>query len=72
MDEKINIMKVKVKENKGKEIKYPCLMLSNVDNKIVLFYAYCKGTHLKTGGYSEVWNMNAFTPFNGSITLEND
>ena len=63
-------MKVQVKEIQDKE--YPRLMRSEVGNKIVLFCDHMKGTDLKTGIYSEDWNTDAFTPINGSVTIQND
>lgn len=73
MDEKVDIMKVEVKEKEPKNgIKYPCLMISTVSDKVVLFHKFDCGIDLKTGEYSIEWDTEQFTPFNGTITLQND
>lgn len=73
-------MKVQVKEKEpNKEIKYPCLMKAESTKMIVLFLDEKKGTVVSRGGglyelgdYLTNWEMEAFTPFNGTITLQND
>jgi len=71
-------MKVTVNETKAEgEIKYPCLMISNLKT-IVFFAGECEGMVLKTtstykmGYLSKSWGMGDFKPFRGTITLEND
>lgn len=74
-------MKIEVNEKEtNKEIKYPCLMTVEDTKMIVLFNKEREGTLLVAGSGSMVsigehyrlWNMNYFTPFNGTITLQND
>lgn len=73
-------MKVKVYEKEPiKKIKYPCLMKSGDAKIIVLFCDEQKGTVVsskdglyKLGEYGGDWEMGFFTPFNGTITLQND
>lgn len=73
-------MKVEVKEKEPiKKIKYPCLMKSHVGT-IVLFDKEGEGTLLVagsgsmilTGEHFRLWNTKFFTPFNGTVTLQND
>lgn len=65
-------MKVEVNEKElSKEIKYPCLMKADVGG-VVLFHSVSCGVDLNTGVYSRQWYMNNFTPFNGTVTLQND
>ena len=72
-----NIMiTVKVDENeKDTEIEYPCLMISKINQTIILFTDYRDGTVVREGigesvGYhSSSWVMGGFKPFKGSITL---
>jgi hypothetical protein len=62
------------------ETTYPCLMTGTRSGVVILFHAEGKGVvvHNKgTGGssegyYSEDWYMGSFTPFDGTVTLEND
>lgn len=61
------------------EIKYPCLMEGKLTNMVVLFIAPRDGTVVYTGDsiwnegfYTNTWHMDSFTPFNGTITLENE
>lgn len=70
-------MKVEVK-NKVNEVKYPCLMESNLE-QIVLFVSnkigtlvYVGNSTCEVGDYSEQWHMPSFEPFDGEITLKND
>jgi len=73
-------MKVEVKETEpSKKIKYPCLMKSGDVKIIVFFFDEQKGTVVsskdrlyKLGEYGEDWEMGFFTPFNGTLTLQND
>ena len=71
-------MKVTVNGKEQKEITYPCLMEYKDSDLIVLFYTKLKGIVLignisyKKGDYSDTWNMRAFQPFHGTITLQND
>ena len=59
-------------------ITYPCLMISAMNGSVVLFTAGSKGTCVHAGGgdylgrYSDIWKMDCFEPFNGTITLSND
>lgn len=68
---------MKVTENKEVNIKYPCLMISDVGG-VIYFRAKGEGVRIKAvsgvteGHYSKDFNMDQFTLFNGSITLEND
>lgn len=64
-----------------KQIEYPCLMIGTVCdiNNVVLFIAHGEGMVVdkgegkyEVGHYSAKWSMDAFTPFTGSVTLEND
>ena len=67
------------KQEKAREIKYPCLMITHTGGKIVLFNNECCGTVVCSGRkeqpigyYSERWMMPNFTPFNGTIELSNN
>ena len=69
------------KEEKVREIKYPCLMAahSSFGSKVVLFtdkhcgvVVYREGKHQPIGYYSEAWEMSGFTPFDGTIELSNN
>jgi hypothetical protein len=70
-------MKVTVSEPKA-GIKYPCLMIGSRTGVIVLFNNYGEGTVVNeteyhdTGYASEDWDMSQFTPYNGTVTLQND
>ena len=73
-------MKVTINEKPTQEnAEYPCLKAIEGTRTVVLFTAKCKGTVIaedKTnyglGYHSHGWAEQVFTPFNGSITLEND
>ena len=67
-------------EEKTVEVKdFPKLMIEDISNRIVLFFADGKGTILDTGEgynielgyYSEDWDMECFTEWNGEIKLKN-
>ena len=70
------------KEEKAREIKYPCLMVSNWDNgdkMVVLFFQESVGTVVfstcrvwKLGERNDSFNMAYFEPFDGTIQLTND
>lgn len=66
-------MKVEVKE---KEVKYPCLMINEDMNIIVLFTSRDCGVSVNHPDdylkYSEHWDTDVFKPFNGTVTLSND
>ena len=59
-------------------ITYPCLMRSTRNGSVVLFTERGEGTcvHARVdnilGEYSDIWDMDCFEPFNGTITLGND
>lgn len=72
------MVKADVRVN-GKEVaEYPKLMISREDGAIVLFMGHEEGVCLRAGRdedigeYSEVWDMSAFSDFDGSITLSNE
>ena len=69
------------KEEKVREIKYPCLMTAsdNFGSIVVLFHnqgrgvvVHSKGEGQLVGYYSEAWAMPFFTPFKGTIQLTNE
>ena len=70
------------KEEKAKEIKYPCLMVTNWDDgskMVVLFSEESVGTVVfstykgwKLGERADSFYMAYFEPFNGTIQLTND
>ncbi len=69
------------KEEKAREIEYPCLMTAHTSSgsKVVLFtdkhcgiVVYSEGNHQPIGHYSEDWDMSCFTPFDGTIELSNN
>lgn len=71
---------IKVTENNKKfdEVDYPCLMVGEETGVIVLFDKAKRGIvvkpvdrKFKIGFYCETWEMDLFTPYQGSITLEN-
>ena len=73
-------MKVTINKNDGNnKAEYPCLKIA-VDDDIVLFYDVSKGVKISNpsgsfigvGEYFEDYHMASFSPFTGSITLEND
>jgi hypothetical protein len=64
--------------NKINSLPFPKLMIGE-KGTIVFFQDRPKGfvidagiTPYKIGFYSETWDMNAFTDFTGSITLQNE
>lgn len=71
-------MKITIKnESKSSEIKYPCLMHSPTLDTYVLFHEYecgivIKSDHKYDDTYSNDWDMEIFTPFNGTVELSND
>lgn len=73
-------MKTTVKRGDDtQKIDYPCLMMSRVSGNVVLFTSKGKGMCVHKGDsgwnvgcYTELWDMNAFNPFNGTVTLENE
>jgi len=71
-------MKVEVKD-KVSEIKFPCLMVTEEYDVIVLFTSLTNGTcvmsehpNYKVGEYSNGWAIDNFNQFDGEITLKND
>lgn len=56
---------------------YPRLMVSDIDDVIVLFTDDGEGVNVSdnsciyVGFYSSDWNMCNFIPFNGEITIKN-
>ena len=60
--------------------KYPYLGINLIKTKIVLFDGPSKGTavwtkqapSLNLGEYSDEWDEDIFTPYNGTVTLSND
>ena len=70
------------KEEKAREIKYPCLMIAKWDNgdkMVALFSQESMGTVVfstysgwELGEQSNSFIMERFTPFNGTIQLTND
>ena len=69
------------KEEKAREIKYPCLMTAhaNFGEVVVLFHDECCGTVVYServlqpiGYYTKAWVMDYFTPFDGTIELSNN
>lgn len=80
-------MKVTIHEKpKEQELKFPCLMISDNQQIILALSMRERGnsfyyeaitldpgeTYNKNGDYSEDYIACAFSPFHGSITLEND
>jgi ribosome-associated toxin RatA of RatAB toxin-antitoxin module len=71
-------MKLEVNnKEQNAEIKYPCLMISDNYECIVLMQKEETGIALKhenqeMGYFSNMWDMSEFKPFNGTITLSND
>jgi hypothetical protein len=61
-------------EQKKSGLNFPKLMISG-EKRIVLFYAPCKGTELhlvdEVGFYTDSWDMECFSDYEGSITLSN-
>lgn len=68
-------MKSTVEVKKAKDLPFPKLMKSTRSDKVVLFEKYRCGTvvsdHKDMGMYSEIWLMQNFRDFDGSVTLEN-
>ena len=70
-------MKSVIRENHKKEIEYPCLMINNT-GLIVFFNKKEHGltmnhnNYYNIGHYSDVWCMEVFKPFNGTIELSNN
>ena len=70
------------KEEKAREIKYPCLMITKWDNgdkMVALFSQESVGTVVfstyrgwKLGDRADSFNMAFFEPFDGTIQLTND
>ena len=73
-------MKVTINEKPTQEkAEYPCLKVATDTGRVVLFTSESAGTvvyerisYWGMGHYSDKWYKQDFTPFNGSITLEND
>ena len=69
-------------EEKAREIKYPCLMITKWDNGVevvALFTEKHVGTVVfstykgwKLGEHADSFNMAYFEPFDGTIQLTND
>ena len=66
-------------EHKEHHISYPCLMISNLDELVVLFISEGVGTAVNgasqsqvLGTYSSSWVMGSFTPYNGTVTITNE
>ena len=69
------------KEEKAREIKYPCLMITKWDNgakMVVLFpkesvgtvvFSTCRAWEL--GAHDDTFNMAYFEPFDGTVELSN-
>jgi hypothetical protein len=71
-------MKAIANESRAK-VSFPMLMESSVNDVIVLFTGEKNGTVVMSGRsgygigeYRSDWLIKAFTPFSGTITLEND
>lgn len=67
------------KSNQEPKIKYPCLMIDDKCDRIVLFingYAgivvYGGDGDIPMGISSSSWDMSLYRPFEGSVTLSND
>lgn len=70
------------KEEKAREVKYPCLMITNWEDgaeMVVLFTEKSVGTvvfstakYWKLGAHSNSFHMATFEPFDGTIQLTND
>lgn len=72
----INVTQDETKQDKPPE--YPRLMISDYSRAIVLMSSYKIGTVLAKGDglnpigyYYKDWNMDKFTDYTGTITLEN-
>ena len=60
---------------------YPRLMMSSLSGVVVLFWTAGKGTVVNSGNgaestdvvgdYSQIWNMDVFVDFKGTVTLSN-
>ena len=70
------------KEEKAREIKYPCLMITKWDDgdKMVALFSqksvgtvvFCTYSGWKLGERNDSFNMAYFEPFDGTIQLTND
>ena len=67
------------KEEKAREIKYPCLMITKDNPIVVLFDTYARGhvvyserQEQPVGYYSSDWAMHYFKLFEGTIQLTNE
>jgi hypothetical protein len=71
-------MKSVVKENPVPALAFPCLLVSQGSDIIVLFTEDSTGTVVsgngayRVGEFCKTWNMNTFKPFSGTVTLSND
>ena len=73
-------MKVTIKGEEPKELEYPKLMISKLNNTIILFSKKREGTVIKsgsdgldiTGVYGVDWYSENFKNYTGEITLSND
>jgi len=71
-------MKVTVNEEEKKVKEFPKLMINNGGNLIVLMTSDRCGVVVSTnefnklGNISDVWSMDCFKDFNGTVTLQND
>lgn len=69
-----------VVKDKSKEVEYPCLMVSdsgavilfNEHRKGVVVYVAIKHIGYRVGYYGDMWDMDKFTPFHGTVELSND
>ena len=70
-------MKVEINnKEQNTEIKFPCLMISEKGNLVFMTeigHGFAlKHTKKDIGYFSDLWDMDNFKPFNGSITLSNE
>jgi hypothetical protein len=71
-------MKIEVNnKEQNTEIEFPCLMISDDSECIVLMHKEEIGIALKhenqeIGYFSNNWDMSEFKPFKGTITLSNE
>lgn len=73
--------RIKKKVDKVETIKYPCILKSKYNDSLVLFTDYGVGVcihgepeaitppGLHFGSFENVYNMDAFTPFEGEVTI---
>lgn len=73
------ITKEHLDQETEEQIEYPCLMINKDKSFIVNFKGSREGQIVWSNnicanpwGISINWNIKAFTPFNGSITLSNE